>query len=164
MRKHVVTLITVIFLILNSQAIYAQEYELKSPDGSITISLVVNNNISYNIRVDEEQVLNPSVISMTIEPDNILGKNVKVIKVENTNIDEMLYPQLKVKSKEIRNHYNETRISFEGNYTVEIFKDGVNADRYAGDYKKIIKQINNKDVFQAELAPGGGWNAIITKD
>ncbi|HQW13149.1 MAG TPA: glycoside hydrolase family 97 C-terminal domain-containing protein, partial [Saprospiraceae bacterium] len=28
-----------------------------------------------------------------------------------------------------------------GSYSIEIFKDGINADRYAGDYKREIKTI-----------------------
>ncbi|MCL4121014.1 UNVERIFIED_CONTAM: hypothetical protein GTU68_060463 [Idotea baltica] len=50
-----------------------------------------------------------------------------------------------------------------GNYSVEIFKDGVNADRFASDYKLEIKQITQRDTIEAKLAPGGGWSAIISK-
>ncbi|MEP2509516.1 MAG: glycoside hydrolase family 97 C-terminal domain-containing protein, partial [Reichenbachiella sp.] len=51
----------------------------------------------------------------------------------------------------------------DGNYNIEIFQDGVNAERYAQDYKRVVKNITNKDVIPASLANGGGWAAIITK-
>ncbi|MEP6465914.1 MAG: glycoside hydrolase family 97 C-terminal domain-containing protein, partial [Parafilimonas sp.] len=51
-----------------------------------------------------------------------------------------------------------------GNYTAEIFKDGVNADRDATDYKKEIVQINAGDKLKIHLAQGGGWTARITKN
>jgi len=49
----------------------------------------------------------------------------------------------------------------EGNYEMIIFKDGINANTYAEDYKieKII--VNNKTKTTMELAKGGGWSAIL---
>ena len=49
----------------------------------------------------------------------------------------------------------------EGNYTAEIMKDGVNADRYAQDYKKETITVTNTTKTKIKLAPGGGWAAII---
>lgn len=51
-----------------------------------------------------------------------------------------------------------------GNYTAEIFHDGVNADRNATDYKKQIIQINAGDKINIHLAKGGGWVARIYKN
>lgn len=50
-----------------------------------------------------------------------------------------------------------------GNYTAEVFKDGVNADRDATDYKKQIITISSGDKITIHLAPGGGWAARISK-
>lgn len=50
-----------------------------------------------------------------------------------------------------------------GNYTVDIFQDGVNADRYASDFKKRTQTISAGDKMKIHLAPGGGWAAIIRK-
>lgn len=46
-------------------------------------------------------------------------------------------------------------------YTAEIFKDGINADIRAIDYKKEIKKIKGGDKIELNLAPGGGWVARI---
>lgn len=51
-----------------------------------------------------------------------------------------------------------------GNYTAEIFHDGVNADRNATDYKKQIIQIKAGDKINIHLAKGGGWVARIYKN
>jgi alpha-glucosidase len=48
-----------------------------------------------------------------------------------------------------------------GNYTAEIFKDGVNANKNATDYKKEIIKINSGDKLTIHLAQGGGWAARI---
>lgn len=52
----------------------------------------------------------------------------------------------------------------EGTYSIELFKDGINADRYAGDYKKEIKGVTNRDVMKAKLTAGEGWSAILFKN
>jgi alpha-glucosidase len=49
-----------------------------------------------------------------------------------------------------------------GNYTAEIFKDGVNADRQATDYKKEIVKITSGEKIKIQLASGGGWVARIS--
>lgn len=49
----------------------------------------------------------------------------------------------------------------EGSYEAEIFKDGVNADRDATDYKKETIKLTRTDKLSIRLAPGGGWVARI---
>jgi alpha-glucosidase len=65
------------------------------------------------------------------------------------------------------NNWNARDISIDlsflktGNYEAEIFKDGINADRDATDYKKEIKPLSSTDKLTVHLAPGGGWAAKI---
>jgi alpha-glucosidase len=47
-------------------------------------------------------------------------------------------------------------------YSAEIFKDGMNADRNATDYKKEMINISSGDKVTVHLAPGGGWAARIS--
>ena len=49
-----------------------------------------------------------------------------------------------------------------GNYQIEIFQDGINADRAARDYKRTVSDFTPGKV-NIHMAPGGGWVAIITK-
>jgi alpha-glucosidase len=49
----------------------------------------------------------------------------------------------------------------EGSFTMEAYQDGVNADRYASDYKKTTSQVNRGSKLKIHLAPGGGWAARI---
>lgn len=48
-----------------------------------------------------------------------------------------------------------------GNYTAEVFEDGVNADRQATDYKKEIIKVSPVDKLKVQLSTGGGWAARI---
>jgi len=49
----------------------------------------------------------------------------------------------------------------DGNYTTEIYQDGINADRNAVDYKKVVQTVTNNDKLKIHLAPGGGWTARL---
>lgn len=51
-----------------------------------------------------------------------------------------------------------------GKYTIEIFQDGINADRYAGDYKHFTSTVHSGDKMKIHLAPGGGWAAKISPE
>jgi alpha-glucosidase len=51
----------------------------------------------------------------------------------------------------------------EGTYEAEIFKDGVNADRAATDYKREVLRVKKDDKISMNLAPGGGWAARFIK-
>lgn len=50
-----------------------------------------------------------------------------------------------------------------GNYEAEIFRDGINADRDATDYKKEIVKIESGDKIKIKMSAGGGWAAILRK-
>jgi alpha-glucosidase len=47
---------------------------------------------------------------------------------------------------------------------MDIFQDGINADRYAGDYKHLKTNITSGEKMKIHLAPGGGWAARISPE
>ncbi len=51
----------------------------------------------------------------------------------------------------------------EGDWNMELFQDGINADRNGIDFKRIVKAVSNKDQLTIHMAPGGGWAARIYK-
>ena len=51
----------------------------------------------------------------------------------------------------------------DGDYKLELFKDGINADRAACDYKKEILQVPANRKLKIKMAPGGGYAAKIYK-
>jgi alpha-glucosidase len=48
-----------------------------------------------------------------------------------------------------------------GRHRIEIYKDGINADRHGNDYKRERAKVTASDKMKIKLAPGGGWAAII---
>jgi len=49
-----------------------------------------------------------------------------------------------------------------GNYNLEIFRDGINADRHAQDYKHLNQQVKQGDKIKINMVSGGGWVAKIS--
>jgi len=49
-----------------------------------------------------------------------------------------------------------------GEYDLEIFADGPNAERNAMDYRRTLRRIGAGEKLAIRLAPGGGWVARIT--
>ncbi|HLK02818.1 MAG TPA: glycoside hydrolase family 97 protein [Candidatus Acidoferrum sp.] len=48
-----------------------------------------------------------------------------------------------------------------GNFTIDAYQDGVNADKMASDYKKTSSTVTKASKIKIHLAPGGGWAARI---
>ncbi|MDR1517446.1 MAG: glycoside hydrolase family 97 protein [Dysgonamonadaceae bacterium] len=51
----------------------------------------------------------------------------------------------------------------EGNYTMTLFKDGINANRAARDYAKETRSVRSGEKLKLHLAPGGGFAAKLEK-
>ncbi len=49
----------------------------------------------------------------------------------------------------------------DGDFTMEAYQDGMNADRNASDYKKMATMVNRTTKVKLPLASGGGWVARI---
>jgi alpha-glucosidase len=50
-----------------------------------------------------------------------------------------------------------------GTYQAEVFKDGINADREASDYKREVIKVDSGDQLEIHLSNGGGWAGILKK-
>jgi alpha-glucosidase len=59
----------------------------------------------------------------------------------------------------------EAELSFlpSGDYRLEIFRDGINADHYGDDYEHFTADRVAGGKMKIEMAPGGGWVARITR-
>jgi alpha-glucosidase len=49
----------------------------------------------------------------------------------------------------------------DGNFTMDAYRDGINADRNASDYRKTTASVNRTTKLKLQLASGGGWAARI---
>ena len=51
-----------------------------------------------------------------------------------------------------------------GSFHLDAYQDGVNANRYGGDYKRVRTEVNKATRLKIRLAEGGGWAARISRN
>ena len=152
MKKILVLLIILGFIRISGISgigrIYGNNYELKSPNGTICVTVNVGDAVTYKVTHGETVVIEESAISMELGDGRMLGREVGlgglVRKVGTRTVDEVIHADFYKKS-EVKNNYNELIINFKGNYklTFRAFDDGV-AYRFSTSFKKpiIVKREN----------------------
>ncbi len=116
--KYVFCLAAVVLMVAVAAPGGAQEYELRSPDGEITIVISVQDRVSYSVFIGEKNLLVPSTIAMTLGDKGILGTPARVRSAKRDAVDRVLRPVVRQKSAEIREHYNELRLNFRGDFSL----------------------------------------------
>jgi alpha-glucosidase len=51
----------------------------------------------------------------------------------------------------------------DGEYTMQVWKDGINADHNAKDFKMLTETVTKNSTVKINMTTGGGWVAIISK-
>ena len=118
-------------------------YELKSPDGKICLTVDVGDKITYKVMHNNTLIINDSPISMELGNGKILGVDAAVRNVKTRSVDEEIEAHFYKKAK-VKNNYNELVINFRGSYslTFRAFDDGI-AYRFSTNFKMPI--IVNKE-------------------
>ncbi len=142
---------------------FSQSLQLLSPDKTIKVSVQTNNQLTYSVFVDDEKVLDSSLIDMQLSNNIGLSNNLKIKSTKTQSIKETLVAQIPVGRKNIPNIYNELTLSFKNNFAVifRAYNDGV-AYRVATSFKDSI-------IIQSETAQfnfkndAHAWVPIIQK-
>lgn len=133
-------------------------YQVSSPDGHITVSVTVGENISYTVSRDGQTLIAPSTISMNLSDGIVFGQNDKVRKTMRSSFDET-FPTVAYKKAEVRDNYNQILLNFkEFSLIFRAYDDGV-AYRFVSnlDKKKTYEVISE----QAEFNFGEDRQAFI---
>ena len=86
--------------------IYGNNYEVKSPDGKICVTVNVGDEVKYSVKHDNTVIINESEISMELNGDKTLGLGGVVGKVGRNTVNETIHADF-YKKNEVRNNYNE---------------------------------------------------------
>ena len=133
-------------------------YRVTSPDGHISATVTVGEDIRYSVSCDEQTLIAPSAISMSLSDGIVFGRNDKVRKVVKTSFDET-FPTVAYKKAEVRDNYNQISLNFkEFSLVFRAYDDGV-AYRFVSrlDKKKDYEVLNE----QAEFNFGKDRQAFI---
>jgi alpha-glucosidase len=140
--------IFIVFISLFISNVYSQEYSISSPDKKIMFKISTGREITYNLYYNSKAIITNSPIAMTLDNNNILGKDSKVKNTDKREVDEEIIPVLKIKSRVIRNQYNELTINFRENFSLifRAYNDGA-AYRFITNLKNDIKVYSEKVTY-----------------
>jgi len=147
------TLFFIVFII-NSCDELNKSIEIESPSGNIRIILRNDlNSLSYRVLLNNNEVITTSKLGILFKNNIQLFNKIRFAEIKNHSFDEF-YQLPWGEVKKIRNHYNETLISFKNGNGIKTFDlifraydDGV-AFRY---YVYNIPEIGSEVVISDEI-------------
>lgn len=139
-----------LWLLLLSPAALAKQFQLKSPDGRIEISLETGAQLQYQLQVDGNTVLAPSPISLQFADGIQYGPAGTVQKQSRRSENQLVKPEVPVRSATIRDQYNELALEFDQPFVLRVraYNEGI-AWRFEG--RKSGSQVSGKP-DRAELS------------
>ena len=144
-------------------SLFAQNIEVKSPNGEIKLTVSIKDKIYYSVDYNTEVLLNNCYLQLVLD-NEALGNNPKLTGQKRSVINENINPVVPLKYSTVNNHCNVLLLNFKGDYSVEFraFNDGV-AYRFITNRKKesIVKGedfvINFPSEYLAHLQQQGGF-------
>lgn len=146
MKNSKVSCLLLLLTFFSSMLAAEKKIELLSPNKEIKVNLRIADKIYYSISYNDDVILEDNYLRMTLR-DEMLGENPKLSKQKFSDSDEMLSPVIPLKFSTVRNNYNQLRMDFKGNYSVEFraYDDGI-------AYRFLTNKKGNVDVMGEDLA------------
>ena len=107
------THLCIVVLSLMTLTATAKDWVVTSPNGKLKMNVSVNERVAYSVEYDGQQVLAPSVVSMTLADGTVLGENAKVRGSRQTAIDETL-TTVAYRKQTVVNKANQLTLTFKG--------------------------------------------------
>lgn len=144
MRNLILLIIPFIF---TTNVVAQKSYQLKSPDGKLSVNIFVDKKITYTITHENDEVIAPSSISMELDGIRSFGVDSKLKNVKTTSVDNMIASPF-YKRKEIRDYYNEMGLNFKEDFSLifRAYNEGI-AYRFVSTGKKDFIVKNEEAVF-----------------
>ncbi|MDE6217338.1 glycoside hydrolase family 97 protein [Bacteroides sp.] len=126
---------------------YAENYTVTSPNNAISVNVETGANTTYSVSFNGKTILNPSAISMTFDNGVVIGRNMKVNKVDRFSKNQVLKPVVRQKSAQIVDHYNEMVLKAD-KYQLHfrVYDDGL-AYRFHTDFDGSLKVLSEEATF-----------------
>jgi hypothetical protein len=98
-------IILVYLLVISFTFIFAEDYNIVSPDGKINVSISVENKICYSVFYSGVCVVDNSSIYFTFSLSPPLGRDMEVLKHDNYSKEQVWTPVLKRYDKITDRHW-----------------------------------------------------------
>ena len=147
MKLKVLLLLCLTFPLCAALAQSGKTYQVKSPDGKISINITAGATVNWSVKHEDTEVIMPSAISITLDNGEVLGKNA-VVKKATTNSNSSVIHTPIYKKSQVQDNYNQLTISFKGDYSLvfRAYNDGA-AYRFITQKKGEITIVNEEANF-----------------
>ena len=117
------------------------QFDIQSPDGKIKCSIEAGAKISWSVSHENNVVIAPSIISMTLGTGEILGQQVHIISSEKTAVNEVINTPI-YKKKSVINQYNQLTLECKSQYGIifRAYNEGIAYRFYTRKKGEIIIQ------------------------
>ena len=158
MKNKCILFLVVAFCALS---VWAEDYELISPNELLKIKLHINNGTQYEIWAGETQLITPSTIGLNLDNGTVIGKGT-VKNVERNSVNSIIEVPIG-KNKTLDEVYNELTIHFNENYdlVVRAYNEGIayrfvttmDGNIIVNSEEAVFNFVGNPTVFFPEVTP-----------
>ena len=151
MKSLLIQTFCLLFLCLGT--VRAQQYQLASPNGKLSVTVDAGEALTWQIAHNGTTVLQPSAIALQGRDEKsakkaiTFGKNVKVIRAERKSV-ESSFPTPLYKKASVEDVYNQLTLKCRGGYSVQFraYDDGA-AYRFISEQNKPFIVLNETADF-----------------
>ncbi|MDJ1467226.1 glycoside hydrolase family 97 protein [Xanthocytophaga flava] len=132
-----------------AEALLAQKaYHLKSPNGTIDVSINITDKIYYTVNYNQDVLLKNNYLAMEVN-NEVLGNQPKLVSAKTSAINTVIKPYVALRYSTVTNKCNSLLLTFKGDYSVEFraFDDGI-AYRFITKKKDSIEVKNEQVALQ----------------
>jgi len=126
----------------------SKEYNVKSPDGRMTLIVNVANAVSCSIGYDNTVVVSDLIPELHLEGMTLPGSKPALVRAMPSEVRDVLVPVVPHKNSRVEDNYNGLTIRFRGGYSIDfrVYDDGV-AYRFVTALKGDVTVQNEKFAF-----------------
>lgn len=128
-----------ILVLLFTGNLFAQAFELGSPDGKIKLGISITSGIEWNLNYENSKVIEKGSFAVRINETLDITSKLKVISKKQTTITEQIINPVPTKFRMLEVTYNTLLVNFNNNFSVEfrLYNEGF-AYRISTKYKNEL--------------------------
>jgi alpha-glucosidase len=100
-----------ILCVFSDLILSGQSFTLKSPDNNLVFNLKNEKLLEYSVSFRDKIIINPSALGFEFRDENPMTGNFAVLDQKSNSVNETWIPVVKSKHAEVRNNYNELKLT-----------------------------------------------------
>jgi len=149
LKKFLLSLIPMYVAVATSSAQSPTSYELRSPNGAITVRIVADTLLRYHVLYKNKALIPDATAALHALNVPVLDKNPAVRRTEKRSVRDTIFPVVREKRDRIPDIFEELTLHCAGSFKVifRAYDDGV-AHRFVTDFRDSITISNETAHFR----------------